>query len=224
MNANDVLLNILLKNEQANSLRHDVLNRKPFLGISYPVLKQISKIIMASDPIQFLESNDFSIYELEILQTYVIGQIKDRDLGIKYFSAFAPFAKEWSVVDSLCQKFVIARKYPKEIFDLMKTFALIDDAYIQRIVSVTLLSHFLNDNTIDEAITLINQLDHSDYYCKMAKAWAYATMAISYPEKVITCLNQKYLDVWTHNKAIQKMFESRRVSADTKAKILLLKR
>ena len=106
MKENDVLFNILLENNQASPLRDDILNRKPSLGISYPTLKQISKIIMASDPFQFLESNDFSIYELEILQTYVIGQIKDKDLGIKYFNAFAPIAKEWSVVDSLCQKFI----------------------------------------------------------------------------------------------------------------------
>jgi 3-methyladenine DNA glycosylase AlkD len=60
---------------------------------------------------KFLEANNAKIYELEILQTITIGKIKNIDQAIKYFKIFAPFAKEWSVIDSLCQRFVIAKKH-----------------------------------------------------------------------------------------------------------------
>lgn len=208
----------------SKELKNNTMNRKPTLGFSYPSLKLISKEISKSNPIEFLESNDFSIYELEILQTYVIGQIKDKTMGIKYFKEFAPFAKEWSVVDSLCQKFVIARKYPEEIFKILIEYSRVDDEFMQRIVSVMLLSHFNNDKYIDASIKLIDQLNHPGYYNKMAKAWALATLLIKYQDRIINYLNSNNLDIWTHNKTIQKAIESFRISDESKLVISKLKR
>jgi 3-methyladenine DNA glycosylase AlkD len=208
----------------SRELKNKPLNRKPTLGISYPSLKLISKEISKSNPIEFLESNDFSIYELEILQTYVIGQIKDKTMGIKYFKEFAPFAKEWSVVDSLCQKFVLARKYPDEIFELLIEYSKVEDEFMQRIVSVMLLSHFNNDMYVEASIKLINQLNHAGYYNKMAKAWALATLLIKYQDRIIDYLNLNNLDIWTHNKTIQKALESFRISDESKLIISKLKR
>jgi 3-methyladenine DNA glycosylase AlkD len=208
----------------SRELKNNTLNRKPTLGISYPNLKLISNEIIKSNPIEFLESNDFSIYELEILQTYVIGKLKDKALGIKYFKEFAPYAKEWSVVDSLCQKFIIARKYQKEIFDILVEYSIIEDEYMQRIVSVVLLSHFNNDAYSDASIELIDQLNHPGYYNKMAKAWALATLLIKYQVKIIDYLSKNKLDVWTHNKTIQKATESFRISDELKTIISKLKR
>jgi 3-methyladenine DNA glycosylase AlkD len=208
----------------SRELKNSTLNRKPTLGMSYPSLKLISKEISKSNPIEFLESNDYSIYELEILQSYVIGQIKDKRMGIKYFKEFAPFAKEWSVVDSLCQKFVIARKYQKDILEILIEYSSVDDEFIQRIVSVMLLSHFNNDEYIDASIKLIDQLNHEGYYNKMAKAWALATFLIKYQDKIISYLNVGNLDSWTHNKTIQKALESFRISDESKLIISKLKR
>jgi 3-methyladenine DNA glycosylase AlkD len=208
----------------SRELKNSTLNRKPTLGMSYPSLKLISKEISKSNPIEFLESNDYSIYELEILQSYVIGQIKDKRMGIKYFKEFAPFAKEWSVVDSLCQKFVISRKYQIDILEILIEYSSVDDEFIQRIVSVMLLSHFNNDEYIDASIKLIDQLNHEGYYNKMAKAWALATFLIKYQDKIISYLNVGNLDSWTHNKTIQKALESFRISDESKLIISKLKR
>jgi len=196
---------------------------KQTLGVSYPELEKISKLIIKSHAIEFLESNDFSYYELDILQTYVIGSIKDINLAIKYFKAFMPYAKEWSVVDSLCQRFKIARKYPKEVLKLLKQIASIDDEMSQRIVAVTLLSHFINDTSIDEVFEIIDKLNHPGYYSKMSKAWALATIMAKYPSTCMGYLKLNQLDKWTYNKAIQKMLESNRVSIDIKRELNLLK-
>jgi 3-methyladenine DNA glycosylase AlkD len=135
-----------------------------------------------------------------------------------------PFAKEWSVVDSLCQKFVLARKYPDEIFELLIEYSKVEDEFTQRIVSVMLLSHFNNDKYIEASIKLINQLNHAGYYNKMAKAWALATLLINYQDRIIDYLNLNNLDIWTHNKTIQKALESFRISDESKLIISKLKR
>lgn len=205
-------------------LKNDVVNRKPYLGIRYPELKEIAKEISKLDPIEFLKSSDLSIYEFEIIQTYVIGSLKDINEAIKYFELFIPKAKEWSVVDSLCQKFIIAKKYQSEVWNVLNKYKEINDEYTQRIVAVTILSHFLNDNYIDRSIDILDKLRNEGYFTKMAVAWAFATIMAKYPDKCIKYLKTNTLDTWTHNKAIQKMIESYRVSEENKIIIRELKR
>lgn len=225
MDAKEVLKQMYVHfDKTSDDLNGSVPNRKPFLGISSPNLRMISKEIIKIDPIQFLDTNDLSIFELEVLHTYVIGSIKDIGLALKYFTAFSPLAKEWAVVDSLCQKFVIAKKYPDLVWNLMVQYASIDDEYMQRIVAVMLLSHYLNDAYIDQSIELLAQLKHEGYFCKMAVAWAFATIMAHYPQKCYAYLKQQKLDKWTHNKAIQKMIESFRVSNLDKARLRQMKR
>ena len=218
MEAKLVLNNLYLQNNKTfRDLKNDVVNRKPYIGISYPKLKVIAKEISKTNAVEFLRTNDFSVYELEILQTYVIGNLKNISVSLQYFDTFVPFAKEWSVVDSLCQKFVIARKYPEMVLEYLRLYKEIDDEYAQRIVAVMILSHFLNDNYIHQSIKILLELKNEGYFCKMAVAWAFATIMSKYPELCFDVLRKNILDKWTHNKSIQKMLESLRVSEENKA-------
>ncbi|MBE0700807.1 MAG: DNA alkylation repair protein [Acholeplasmataceae bacterium] len=205
-------------------LRENVPNRKPYFGIKYPVLKQIAHEIKQSDPIEFLDSNDFSIYELEIIHTIVLGNIKEFHVAVHYFENYMPHAREWSVVDSLCQRFVIAKKHPKEVFSLLIHYAKLDHEYIQRMVAVMILSHFLVDAYIDDSIQLLSELRNPGYFTKMAVAWAFASIMAKYPCKCMDFMQLASLDTWTHNKAIQKMIESYRISENEKEKLKKLRR
>lgn len=204
--------------------KNDVENRKPYIGVRFPRLVEISKTIQKDDPIEFIESNDCSVYELEILQTYTIGYLKDLNLALYYFDQFAHIAHDWSTVDSLCQHFTITKKYPREVFQLLEKYAIKDDEYLQRIVAVMILSHYLNDEYIERSLELILKLNHQGYYTKMAVAWALATMMIHYSHLVIPCLESHAFDPFTHNKAIQKTIESFRITAENKEKVKALKR
>ena len=217
MKAQTVLEKFLLS--ESKELKQSVLNRKPYLGIPYPKLKNISKEIIKDDWIEFLNTNDCSIYELEILNTYVIGSIKNIDCALDYFNKMVYQAKEWSVVDSLCQKFVIARKYPDEVLNLLENYKCVDDEYVQRSVSVMLLSHYNNETTIDQSIDMIKSLNHPGYFNKMGIAWALATFMIRYPQKVLLYLMSNECDPWIKNKTIQKSIESFRIPDELKDKL-----
>jgi len=217
LNSQTVLNNYLLS--QSNELKHNISNRKPYIGISYPKLKIISKDILKKDWIEFLDTNDGSIYELDILQTYVIGSIKTIDQAMYYFDQMVYLAKEWSVVDSLCQKFVITKKYPNEILALLEKYSKVNDEYIQRVVSVMLLSHYNNDKYIDYSIELIKTLNHPGYFNKMAISWALATFMIKYPDKVLAYIKSNECDTWIRNKTIQKSIESYRISDELKLEL-----
>jgi 3-methyladenine DNA glycosylase AlkD len=225
MHANEVLRKLYLEtNRTPEDLKSAISNRKPYLGIRFPRLVEIAKQIHKNNSIEFLESNDCAVYELEILQTYLIGYLKDFDQAIHYFKRYSLIAREWSTVDSLCQHFTIAKKYPKEVFSLLKEYAQENDEYRQRIVAVMILSHYLNDAFIEESILLLDQCVHPGYYTKMAIAWAIATMMVRYSDLAIAYLKRNRLDVWTHNKAIQKTQESFRIADHIKARVKELKR
>jgi len=201
-----------------------VLNRKPYLGISYPRLKEISKDIIKENWIEFLDTNDCSIYELEILNTYVIGSIKKLDCALHYFDKMVYQANEWSVVDSLCQKFVIAKKHPNEVLGLLKNYSNVENEYVQRAVSVMLLSHYNNDQSINNSIEIIKGLNHPGYFNKMGIAWALATFMIHYPDKVLLYLTSQDCDIWIKNKTIQKVIESFRISNELKDRLRELRK
>ena len=59
--------------------------------------------------------------------------------------------------------------------------------------------------------------DH--YYVKMAIAWLISMCYIKYKGRTITFLKKHKLDVWTHNKTIQKIIDSYRV--DNMDKVIL---
>ncbi|MCD8574626.1 MAG: DNA alkylation repair protein [Erysipelotrichaceae bacterium] len=135
-----------------NSVNHSI----PSYGLSYPQMNGIAKQI--KNPFEFLDSNTSEVYELHIIHTMVLKRVKDIDLAIHYFKVYCNIAKEWSVVDSLCQRFVIAKVYPKQVFDVLVELSSSSDEFVQRCVAVMCLSHFLNDEYINKVVSLLLKL------------------------------------------------------------------
>lgn len=69
---------------------------------------------------------------------------------------------------------------------------------------VSLMSHFLDKEHIDEILTICGKIDHDGYYVKMGNAWALSVCYVKFPEKTRAFLEKDTLDDFTHNKAIQK--------------------
>ena len=126
--------------------------------------------------------------------------------------------------DSLCQNMKFARKYPKEVFQFLKTMKDSENEWEIRIVAVAFLSHFLTDEYIDEVIDILDKLKVSTYMSRMGVAWAFATIMAKYEEKMFKYLENSSLDNWTFNKTLCKMRESFRVSETAKEKIKSMRR
>ena len=54
------------------------------------------------------------------------------------------------------------------------------------------------------------------YYINMMIAWYFATALAKQYDAVLPFIEEKRLDVWTHNKAIQKSVESYRITDEQK--------
>ena len=196
----------------------DCIKRTKF-GISVPELRKFAKYIAKDNYRDFIENNDYSSFELKLLHAFVIGYIKD-DINVllKYFKDFIPYVDDWGINDSLCQNFKIVRKYQDIVWNFLMQYKNSKKEFESRIVSVTLLSHYLNDEYIDRVIEVLNLLNTDDYYSQMGVAWAIATVMGKYPEVCMKYLKSKNckLDKITYNKSLQKIRESLRISDEIK--------
>ena len=55
-----------------------------------------------------------------------------------------------------------------------------------------------------------------EYYVNMMRAWYFATALAKQYEKILPFIEEQKLDVWTHNKTIQKAIESYRITPEQK--------
>lgn len=201
-------------------IKEDINNiKRTKFGISIPDLRKYACYIARNYYKEFLEQNDYSSFELKLLHAFVIGYIKD-DIKVllKYFEDFIPQVDDWAINDSLCQNFKAARKYQDTVWEFIMKYKNSKKEFESRIVSVTLLSHYLNDEYIDRVIEVLDSLNTDDYYSQMGVAWAVATVMGKYPQKCLNYLKSENcnLDKITYNKALQKIRESYRVSGEIK--------
>lgn len=182
-------------------------------GICIPDLRKFAKEIAKEDYKDFIQKNDFSNFELKLLHAFVLGYAKD-DINIllQYFEDFIPQVDNWWVCDSLCQSFKIARAYPDIFWNFLMKYAHSKVEFESRIVSVCMLSHFLNDEYIDRLIAVLDRLYTGEYYAMMGVAWAIATIMAKYPTKCQNYLKSEScnLDKVTYKKSLQKIRESLR--------------
>ena len=201
-------------------IRKDIKNiKRTTFGISIPELKKYAKQISKEDYKELLDKNKFETFELRLLHAFVLGYAKDDiDVLLDYFDKFISYVNDWAINDSLCQSFKIARKYPDIVWKYLMGYKKSKKEFESRIVSVMLLSHYLNDDYIDRVIKVLDKLNTDDYYSQMGVAWAIATIMGKYPEKCLKYLESKdcHLDKITYKKSLQKIRESFRVSKEIK--------
>lgn len=193
-------------------------NCKPMLGVRLPELRKIAKEIARTDYKIFLEDGPDTYFEYETLKAYVLGYAKDNiETVLSYADRFVPTIRDWSVNDSFCQNFTIARKHRERVWEWLMTYGVKEEEFSQRVVAVLLMSHFLVPEYIDKVLAVMDTLQFDGYYTKMGVAWCVATAYAKFPEETAAYLADNRLQDWTYNKVIQKMCESYRVADEDKA-------
>ena len=79
-----------------------------------------------------------------------------------------------------------------------------------------LMNEFLGDDFKPEYLKWVADKKGDDYYLKMMIAWYFATALAKQYDASVVYFEKRYLEDWTHKKAIQKALESFRVSDEHK--------
>ena len=86
-----------------------------------------------------------------------------------------------------------------------------------------LMEHFLDKDFTPKVLELAADIRSEEYYINMMTAWFFATALAKQYEAALPYIEDRRLDAWTHNKAIQKSIESRRITDGQKAYLRSLK-
>lgn len=185
-----------------------------YLGIPYPKLDIIAKNINNNDIFIFLDENDFSCIELNIINSLLIKKIKDYDLALKYFSKQLPYIDNWATSDKLSSCFSIVRKEKDSIADIKSIINTGNTYYIR--VGLVIILFNLEITTMDDVFNIILSINNHDYYVDMAIAWLLSTLATKNSHCVLEFLKNNDLNKFIINKTLSKMRDSYRISKEVK--------
>lgn len=200
------------------------------IGVRLPAMRKFAKELAKEDFRSYLEEarekiTADSIHEEIMLQGLVIAYAKmEREERRKYLDEFVPKIQNWAVCDSCVNSYKFMKKEADYWFSYLKTYRGSKEEFELRFMIVAMMSHFVDDAHIDEILDICNEIRSDGYYTKMGVAWTLQVCYVKYPEKTRALLEKDRMDDFTHNKAIQKIRESYRVSKEEKERLKRFKR
>ncbi|PTL37991.1 DNA alkylation repair protein [Alkalicoccus saliphilus] len=195
------------------------------LGVRLPELRKIAKETAKKDWRTYLEENEDEYFEETMLQGMIIGyadaEVEDK---LYYVAAFVPKINNWSVCDSFCSSLKFTKNNKERVWKFIQPYLVSEREYEVRFGVVMLLNFYVEENYLDSVLNHLDQINHEGFYAKMAVAWAVSICYIKFPDSTGEFLKNNTLDDFTHNKSLQKITESTRVSKETKMSIRKMKR
>lgn len=198
--------------------------RLVMIGVRLPVLRNLARKISKEDWRIYLENASDETFEEIMLQGYVIGLAKmPFEEQMQRMATYAGKITNWSLCDSPCAGFKFVRKHPEEVWAFLQPYLQSQDEFGQRFGIIMLMDHFITDSYIVRLIEVFSSMRPAGYYASMAVAWAVSACYVRYPELVTDLLASHKLDKDTQNRAIQKIVDSLRVTAEDKNKVRAFK-
>ena len=192
------------------------------IGVRPPELKSIAKDILKDGNYKgFLEELPHRYFEENQLHAFIISGIKDLNECMEDLETFLPYVDNWATCDQMSPK--IFKKHKDVLFSHIKEWVNSEKKYAVRFGVGMLMEHFLDDDFDPLYPELVAKLRSEEYYVNMMIAWYFATALAKQYESILPFIEEKRLDDWTHNKAIQKSVESRRITEEQKRYLRSLK-
>ena len=192
------------------------------IGVRVPTLRKFAKELKKNQGCEdFLKELPHKYYDENMLHGILISEMKDYIGCIERLNEFLPYIDNWAVCDTLSPK--VFKKNKDTLLEEICTWSKSKKTYTCRFGIGMLMSHFLDEDFNKEYLKLPAGIKSKEYYVNMMLAWFFATALAKQWESTLPLFEEEKLDVWVHNKAIQKAKESYRIDADKKAYLSSLK-
>ena len=191
------------------------MEKTKFIGIRTPMLRKFAKKFGKTEESEiFLQVLPHQYYEENNLQGLLIEQIRDYDKCLEELERFLPFIDNWATCDLLALHMMKKHRdvFIREVFRWIES----DQPYTIRFGISMLMRHYLDEEFKTEYPEKVAAIRSEEYYVNMMRAWYFATALAKQYEKVLPFLEKRQMDVWTHNKTIQKAIESYRITSEQK--------
>ncbi len=192
------------------------------IGVRTPELKKMAKAMAKMEGIgSFLSDLPHKYFDENQLHAFIISEIKSYDDCIKEVEKFLPHVDNWATCDQMSPK--IFKKNREKLLEHIKIWIERSEPYTIRFGVGMLMEHFLDEDFDTVYPKMVARLRSDEYYVNMMIAWYFATALAKQYEKILPFIEDRRLDTWTHNKAIQKSVESYRITPDQKEYLKKLK-
>ena len=196
------------------------------IGVRTPDLRAIAKTFASHPDVEkFLSKLPHKYYDENQVHAFILSLMKDYDACVSHIGAFLPYVDNWATCDQMRPKvFAKAANREKLLKDARRWIeAPVTKVYTVRFGIETLMSFFLDDDFDPKYLKWVSKIRSGEYYLNMMVAWYFATALAKQYETTLPYIEKRVLDVWTHNKTIQKAIESYRITDEQKAYLKTLK-
>ena len=198
------------------------LEASVIIGVRTPELRKLSREMVRRENIgEFLDALPHRYFDENQLHAFILSEIRDYDRCVEAVCRFLPYVDNWATCDQMSPK--VFRRNRQALLPHIREWIDSGKTYTVRFGIGMLMSHFLDevfDQTYAETVASIRS---EEYYVNMMIAWYFATALVGHYEEILPFLEEKRLDPWTHNKAIQKAIESYRITEEQKAYLRTLR-
>lgn len=193
------------------------------IGVRTPELRKYAKQLSKTEGIsEFLEDLPHQYFDENQLHAFLISEIKDYERCLEEVERFLPYVDNWATCDQLLPK--VFKNHEKELLEDIRKWMVSDKTYTVRFSIGMLMKYFLDEHFKIEYPGMVAEIRSEEYYINMMIAWYFATALAKQYEAVLPFIENHRLDMWTHNKAIQKSVESYRIAKEQKEYLRSLKR
>ena len=198
------------------------LEAESIIGVRTPDLRKYAKELAKRDDVQeFLEDLPHKYFDENQLHSFIISGIKDYEKCIEEVERFLPYVDNWATTDQMSPK--VFKKNKKELLKQINKWIKSKKTYTVRFAVGMLMEHFLDEDFDLKYPEMVAKLRSDEYYINMMIAWYFATALAKQYDVILPFIEEKKLDTWTHNKAIQKSVESYRITPEQKEYLKTLK-
>ena len=185
------------------------------IGVRAPELRKFAKAFSKEPEAgEFLQILPHKFYEENNLHGFLIEAMKDYHQVVAALDAFLPYVDNWATCQMIRPK-VIGKQLP-ELREQIRIWLASDHPYTIRFGMEMLMTFFLDGQFQPEYLDWVAGVESKEYYVNMMRAWYFATALAKQYEKILPFLEELRMDIWTHNKTIQKSIESYRITQEQK--------
>ena len=192
------------------------------IGVRTPDLRGYAKKLLKEEDVSaFLSDLPHRYFDENQLHAFIISEIKDHGKCMEEVNRFLPYVDNWATCDQMSPK--VFKKNRPQLLEQIRIWLKSDRTYTIRFAIGMLMEHYLDDAFDISYPEVVAVIRSDEYYVNMMIAWYFATALAKQYDEILPFIENRRLDVWTHNKAIQKAIESYRITPEQKEYLKRLK-
>lgn len=194
------------------------------IGVRIPRIREVAGLVVKDDWRQIMDREP-EFYEEEVLRGIVIATAPvSTEERISLTDGFLDYVDNWATCDVFCSSWKLPKKDSEIAWEYFSSLIDSDTEFRMRVSVIARISLFKDESRCRMLLEDLAFHDNPGYYYRMGSAWAVSMIYVRYPEMTEELLRSGRLEPWTHNKSIQKIRESLRVSDTDKTRLARLRR